>query len=126
MDISNNGGGSFDALLGVVPAALSYLAFNVPFWLTIVYLIFGSKFFLFAWLDEVLVFLIMHWVSNITPLIHIFSIFLLVLYIALSENGIGVFDVLFSIMIVFESLIGYFYTQRTMESSGDACRHLNP
>ena len=29
-------------------------------------------------------------------------------------------------MIFFEALIGYFYTERTMMSSGDANRHLNP
>ena len=83
MDLSNNGGGSgWDIIIGVIPAFLAYLAFNVPFWLTIAYLIFGSEFILFAWIDDVLVFLITHWVSNVTPFIHLFSLGIFFLYIA--------------------------------------------
>ena len=115
----------FVVLLGIIPAFFSYFAFNVPFWLTLVYLIFGSEFIIFAWIDEVLAFLITHWVSNMTPLIHIFSIFVFLLFITTADAAAGL-NMFFYIMIVFETLIGYFYTKRTIESSGDACRHLNP
>ena len=115
----------FVVLLGIIPAFFSYFAFNVPFWLTLVYLVFGSEFIIFAWIDEVLTFLITHWISNITPFIHIISI-LLFLTFSRNEDASEALKMFFYSMIVFESLIGYFYTKRTMDSSGDACRHLNP
>ena len=84
---STNDGTGFDILFGILPAFLGYFAFNVPFWLTLVYLVFGSEFFLFAWIDDMLVFLITHWVSNITPLIHIFSLFVFLLYLGTNRSA---------------------------------------
>ena len=112
--------------MGILPAALSYLAYMVPFFLTIIYLIFGSEFILFVWIDEVLIFLITHWVSNITPLIHISSLFMFLLYVMSDKGTDDNWDIFYYIMIVFEAMIGYFYTERTMLSSGDANLHLNP
>ena len=115
--------------VGFVPTLLSFFAYIVPLFLTLVYFIFGSEFILFVWIDNVLVFLITHWVSNVTPLVHIFSLLIYFYYIAFiyeedaQTKGLLAF---FYISIVFEVLIGYKYTQQTMESSGDACRHLNP
>ena len=125
MDLSGSGG-SWDIIIGAIPIFLSYFAFNVPFWLTIIYLVFGSEFILFVWLDEVLVFLITHWVSNVTPLVHLFSLFIFLFYIASNQTESDGLKAFFYIMTVLEALIGYFYTERTIESSGDACRHLNP
>ena len=78
--MSSNAGG-FDLILGLVPTFLSYFAFNVPFWITLVYMVFGSEFFIFAWIDDVLVFLITHWVSNVTPLVHIISLLVYLTYL---------------------------------------------
>jgi len=109
------------------PAVYSILIFIVPFFLAIFHGIFGSEFILFAWVDDLLVFLITHWVSNVTPLIHIGAIIYFVTYMAEIDTGvIGWEDAFFSCMIVVEALTGYFATQRTMKSSGDANRYLNP
>ena len=45
------------------------LLYLIPFALSVIYMIFGDNFFLFSWVDSVLVFLIEHWVSNTQPLI---------------------------------------------------------
>ena len=49
-------------------------------------MVFGSEFILFAWTDDVLVFLITHWVSNVTPLVHIISLFIYLLYLSSNSN----------------------------------------
>ena len=109
MDLSTSDG-SWDIILALLPPALSYFSFSVPFWLTLVYLIFGSEFILFAWIDDVLVFLITHWVSNTTPLVHILSIFIYLLWISYNQGESEGLKMFFYILTVIQALIGYFYT----------------
>ena len=109
MDVSSDTG-SWDIILGIIPTFLAFFAFYAPFWLTVIYLIFGSEFILFALVDDVLAFLITHWVSNVTPLIHIFSLLVFILYLGLNRNESEGLRMFFYIMTVLEALIGYFYT----------------
>ena len=65
-----------------MPIGLAYM-FQIPFWLGVVYLVFGSNFFLFSWVDNVLIFLIKHYVSNLVFLI----VLLQPTYLYLSFSG---------------------------------------
>ena len=76
----NSSANGLEVILGLIPSFIAYFAFNVPFWIALIQMVFGSEFILFAWTDDVLVFLITHWVSNATPLVHIISIWIYLLY----------------------------------------------
>ena len=47
------------------PAIATLYAYIIPLFLTLVYGLFGASFFLFAWVDNVLAFLIEHYISNV-------------------------------------------------------------
>ena len=54
-----------EAILLFIPAIIVFYIYAVPFVLSLFYIIFGANFFLFSWLDNVLVLLIEHFISNI-------------------------------------------------------------
>ena len=66
-----------------MPLGLAYM-YQFPFWLGVIYLVFGSNFFLFSWVDNVLIFLIKHLVSNIAVLMVLMQFFLL--YVSFSSQ----------------------------------------
>ena len=54
-----------EAVIFFIPGLVAIYSYLVPLLLSVIYMIFGANFFLFSWLDNVLVFLIEHYISNI-------------------------------------------------------------
>ena len=59
----------------MIPVYLTSLVNVIPFFLSLVYLLLGADFFLLLWVDNLLVWLIKHWVSNFSFLFN-FVIFI--------------------------------------------------
>ena len=53
---------------------MNVIVWGVPFISVFLYLTFGSDFFLFRWVDEVSVFMIQYWVSNVGFIAHLLAI----------------------------------------------------
>ena len=54
-----------EAIIFFIPGLIAFYIYVVPLLLSVIYMIFGANFFLFSWLDNALVFLIEHYISNI-------------------------------------------------------------
>ena len=76
----------------------NFFAYALPFVLTVLYFITGSDWILVYWLDNVLIFLIEHWVSNYNIFIMIFTSIVLIRAIATeSSRGFWVTAILYGL-----------------------------
>ena len=71
----SNTDAGLEILLLFLPSVIASYAYVVPFILSLIHIIFGSDFFLFSWVDNVLAFLIEHYLSNV-QLIMPFAVYL--------------------------------------------------
>ena len=83
------GGEDFDAevIILFVPIVTNFYAYSLPFILTVLYLITGSDWLLVYWLDDVLIFLIEHWISNYNVFIMFFTFVVLLRALTKATNS---------------------------------------
>ena len=102
------------------------IANQVPFWLSVIYLLFGANFFLLSWVDNVLIFLIKHWASNLAALIFFWQpvVFLL----AWRDDGVSeqAFSEFHLLMMIFSLAFTGLAWNKTMYESVGAIRYLDP
>ena len=103
----------------ILPALLSFFTYMLPFLLTNLYFITGSDWILVYWLDDVLVALIEHYVSNINPILTVVT--LTVMFHAFA-NGKNSKEYLWTAF--FYTLIAVLWEWVTLEVSVAAIRHL--
>ena len=94
-----------------------------PFWLSIVYMLFGDNFFLFRWVDNVLIFLIKHLVSNLSMTNFLMNPLLFILLLFSMGSDLTEFHVL---AMIFGSLTSGYFWDFTMKKSVGAIRYLDP
>ena len=100
-------------------AALVYV---VPTLFSLIYLLFGDSFFLFAWVDSALVSLIQFPVSAVVPVFNQVTILLGLL----AYGSMDPTDNVFLLQIALLALQGYLWTWFDMSVSVDAIRYLDP
>ena len=66
---SDDTSAGLEILFLFAPAIVTGYAYAIPFLLTLVYILFGANSYLLSWLDNVLVFLIEHYLSNVQLLL---------------------------------------------------------
>ena len=83
------GGEDFDAevIILMVPIVTNFYAYSPTFILTVLYLITGSDWLLVYWLDDVLIFLIEHWISNYNVFIMFFTFVVLLRALTKATNS---------------------------------------
>ena len=107
----------------LTPFGAAYM-FQFPFWLSVIYLIFGAQFFLFRWVDNALIFMIKHYISNMSLIMVIYQPILLFW----SLNGLAgrYFSEFHVSAFVFSLLSTSYFWNRTMKVSPGAIRYLDP
>ena len=102
----------------------AFSMFQYPFWLSVIYMLFGAEFFLFRWVDDMLIFLIKHFVSNLN---FFFVIWQPILLFWSWHSLAGSYFSEFHISAFVFSLLstGYFWN-RTMRVSPGAIRYVDP
>ena len=105
------------------------MALQVPFWLSVIYLIFGQSFFFFSWVDDVLIFFIKHYVSNLSPsFILLQFLYFLSSYVQQDnyDMGYGGFGGFHVVKLIADVAITGFFWNRTMYESVGAIRYMDP
>ena len=103
-----------------------FFVLQVPFWLSIIYYIFGSSFFLLSWLDNVLIFIIKHFVSNLSPTFVLIQFLLFwTSYSTRDSSGIYFSEIHVAAFIFGVAITSYFWN-RTMYDSVGAIRYMQP
>ena len=51
-----------------------FWGFVIPTTFTLLYLVFGSSWWILSWLDEVVSWLIEHWISNLSPIVELVTV----------------------------------------------------
>ena len=113
---------AFTALNFLVSTYLFAQVYWVPLLLSLLYFIFGDNFFLFNWVDTVLVFLIEYAISNLTPLIFLLGAIVPVLVFLSTPEWRG----LTTTYLLLYTCHAYFLQVQTMKLSVGAIRHLDP
>ena len=113
-------------VLYIFSPSLSFALLQVPFWLSVLYLVFGSTFFLFSWVDDVLVLLIEHYVSNVSPFFVFFHFILFWLSYSNRDQSFARFSEVHILMLLFGLATSGYFWEQTMLASVDAIRYLDP
>ena len=108
-----------------IPLGLAYY-YQIPFWLGVVYLVFGSNFFLFSWVDNVLIFLIKHFVSNTVFLMFLMQFFNFYVSYDSRDQFLMGFSEFHVMALVLGLLTTGFFWNRTMYDSVGAIRYMDP
>ena len=85
--IGDNFDVGYEFIFYIIAPVIGFYAYIIPFCLSVVYAVFGANFFLFSWVDNLLVFVIKHWVSNITMIVFLINPLIAVLAYASQDNG---------------------------------------
>ena len=87
-----------EVIIIAVPALLNIYAYWLPFWITLFYWVFGAEFVLIRWVDNLLMFLIEHWISNYNVFIMFFGVIIILAAISQeTEAGYAVMAFLYAI-----------------------------
>ena len=104
-----------------LPSYLGFFAYYIPFVVSVFYMIFGANFFLIRWVDNFLVFLIYHFVSNITPLLHG-----LTLFVVISTFSDVDWNAIHLTTLGLQTLSGLYFWYQTANVSIEAIQHVDP
>ena len=118
-DSSSSSANGLEAIIFFIPGLVAIYSYLVPLLLSVLYMIFGANFFLFSWLDNALVFLIEHYISNVQLVLLgsvLFSIWAIRAYVGLYHLT----------TMLLQSLITLYYWDRIMYKSVNAIRYLDP
>ena len=117
-----------EVIIFFIPALLLIYEYAVPFVLSLIYSIFGAEFFLFSWVDNALVILIEHYLSNLS-LFNLWTIFTLS-FIAVQDSedtwATSEYGTYHTIVAVIQFAISLYFWNRRMLASVNAIRYLDP
>ena len=104
-------------------AAFKFIFYGPIFLGQLTFAILGSDFILFSWIDNVLIFLIMHYVSNVTFLFLLLDLFIFFQEFFLAGDILSIGDI---IMIAIQIFQDYYYWNLTMQDTRQAIRYMDP
>ena len=96
------------------------MAYTIPFWLTIILAILGADWWLVYWVDDVLIFLIEHWISNYNLIVIFFTLY--IIFYAISPHTKELYDV----TAVIYGILALLFEYMTIIVSTNAIRHIDP
>ena len=111
---------SSSLLLLIIPTLFNAMAFTIPFWVTIIYAILGADWWAVYWVDDVLLFLIEHWISNYNMFAIIFTLY--IMFYAISSRTKQMYDV----TAVIYGVLALMFEYMVIIVSTNAIRYIDP
>ena len=100
--------------------ALNVMVNFIPFCLTIIWAILGADWWLVYWVDDVLIFLIEHWISNYNLMAILITLF--TIFFAITPQTKEMYDITAVIYGVFALM----FEIMTISVSANAIRYIDP